>query len=66
MASPKGLLCGSGVCISLYSGHQITLTSTEALLVPSGEDIAKIKIDKSFGWVLVVEKEVRLGLRTGP
>lgn len=45
--------------MTLQSGSEVTLRPSEAILIPAGEEIAKIKIDKDFGWVLVVEKEVR-------
>ncbi|KAL9708669.1 endodeoxyribonuclease [Leucoagaricus gongylophorus] len=56
-ASSKGLICGSGLTIRLFTGEKIRPTDTEGTLIPVGEDIESFGLDPDVCWVLVVEKE---------
>ncbi|KAI0655961.1 DNA topoisomerase IV alpha subunit [Cubamyces menziesii] len=56
-ASPKGLICGSGLAIHLRSGGVVELSSGEPALIPASEDIERFEADNTLAWVLIVEKE---------
>lgn len=56
-ASPKGLVCGSGLVICLANGEKIEVNDTEGSLIPAGEDIESFEVGE-VSWVLIVEKEV--------
>ncbi|KAF8876708.1 topoisomerase acting in meiosis [Gymnopilus junonius] len=56
-SSSKGLICGSGIIITLFSGECIRGKDSEGTLIPAGEDIETFSIDESMAWVLIVEKE---------
>ena len=59
-ASPKGLVCGSGLTIHLNEGNTVEVNDFEGTLVPASEDIAHFDVDERLSWVLVVEKEARV------
>ncbi|KAI9509183.1 DNA topoisomerase IV alpha subunit [Russula earlei] len=56
-ASPKGLICGSGLSIHTVSGNVIHITESEGTLIPAAEDILSLEVPNSVNWVLIVEKE---------
>ncbi|CAK5265664.1 unnamed protein product [Mycena citricolor] len=56
-ATAKGLCCGSGFSLRLMSGTIVQATDTEGILIPPGEDIARIEVGEDIGWVLAVEKD---------
>ncbi|RXW23514.1 hypothetical protein EST38_g2345 [Candolleomyces aberdarensis] len=56
-AASKGLLCGSGLTIHLFSGETIAGKDTDGVNIPVGEDIESFGVDEDVRWVLVVEKE---------
>ncbi|PPQ90548.1 hypothetical protein CVT25_015862 [Psilocybe cyanescens] len=56
-SSSKGLICGSGLMITLISGEIIYCHDSEGTLIPPGEDIETFGIDEDVAWILVVEKE---------
>ncbi|KJA20085.1 hypothetical protein HYPSUDRAFT_839020 [Hypholoma sublateritium FD-334 SS-4] len=56
-SSSKGLICGSGLSITLLSGEVICCNDTEGSLIPAGEDVEAFSVDDTVAWVLLVEKE---------
>nr|AAF26720.1 Spo11 [Coprinopsis cinerea] len=56
-AASKGLVCGAGITINLYSGEVVQGNDTEPSNIPAGEDIESFGVDEDIAWVLVVEKE---------
>ncbi|GLB45082.1 putative DNA topoisomerase IV alpha subunit [Lyophyllum shimeji] len=56
-ATSKGLICGSGLVIHLYTGDVVQIHDTEGTLIPVGEDIKSFGVDTRVAWVLVLEKE---------
>ncbi|KAF9568218.1 DNA topoisomerase IV, alpha subunit [Agrocybe pediades] len=56
-SSSKGLICGSGLSITLRSGERIECNDSEGTLIPAGEDIETFGVDEDVAWVLIVEKE---------
>ncbi|KAF5326416.1 hypothetical protein D9611_000480 [Ephemerocybe angulata] len=73
-AASKGLVCGAGLTIELFTGLGETLTGkdTDGINIPVGEDIEFFGIDEEVNWILVVEKEAvfqtlcRLGVADHP
>ncbi|KAF8971127.1 Spo11/DNA topoisomerase VI subunit A [Flammula alnicola] len=59
-SSSKGVVCGSGLTMKLFSGETICCNDVEGTLVPAGEDIESFSVDEDVAWVLVVEKEASL------
>ncbi|KAF8198101.1 Spo11/DNA topoisomerase VI subunit A [Pholiota molesta] len=64
-SSSKGVVCGSGLTITLLSGEIMHCNDAEGTLIPAGEDIQSFSIDEEVAWVLVVEKEVILSYIDG-
>ncbi|KAF8800283.1 DNA topoisomerase IV, alpha subunit [Phlegmacium glaucopus] len=56
-SSSKGLICGSGLTITLISGESLIGHDTEGTLIPAGEDIESFSVDEDVAWILIVEKE---------
>ncbi|KAF9482249.1 DNA topoisomerase IV, alpha subunit, partial [Pholiota conissans] len=56
-SSSKGVVCGSGLTITLLSGEMIQCKDAEGTLIPAGEDVESFSIDDDVAWVLVIEKE---------
>ncbi|KAH9484960.1 Meiotic recombination protein SPO11 [Psilocybe cubensis] len=56
-SSSKGLVCGSGLRITLITGEVIVCHDSEGSLIPHGEDIETFGLDEDVTWILVVEKE---------
>ncbi|KAI0042921.1 DNA topoisomerase IV, alpha subunit [Auriscalpium vulgare] len=56
-ASSKGLVCGVGLSIHLFSGDIMKVVESEGTLIPVAEDIERFDLTEGIKWVLVVEKE---------
>ncbi|KAF6763217.1 Spo11/DNA topoisomerase VI subunit A [Ephemerocybe angulata] len=71
-AASKGLVCGAGLSIELFTGETLTGKDTDGINIPVGEDIESFGIDEEVNWILVVEKEAvfqtlcRLGVADHP
>ncbi|CAE6427164.1 unnamed protein product [Rhizoctonia solani] len=56
-AALKGLFCGSALTLTTSKGEIIRGMDFEETLIPVGEDIVNVNIDKDLAWALIVEKE---------